>query len=153
MISKNAHKTLEHIRTVQTYLGNVCSNLFARAVNHDTSKLKSPEEEIFELYSDKLSPTTYGKEEYNKYLEEMKVALDHHYANNPHHPEYYSDGIKGMSLLDLIEMIVDWKAASERHADGDILRSIDVNQSRFGYSDELKEIFVNTVHELFYKGK
>jgi hypothetical protein len=50
-------------------------------------------------------------------------------------------------------MIVDWKAASERHADGDILRSIEINQSRFGYSDELKQILVNTVHELFYKGK
>ena len=46
-------------------------------------------------------------------------------------------------------MMADWKAASLRHSDGDIYKSIEINQKRFGYSDELKQIFINTVKEIF----
>ena len=81
-------------------------------------------------------------------LAAMKPALDHHYAANSHHPEHYEKGILGMSLLDLIEMLCDWKAATHRHKDGDIRRSIEINQQRFGYSDSLKQIFLNTVSVL-----
>lgn len=75
----------------------------------------------------------------------MRPALDHHYALNRHHPEHFEDEIKGMNLIDIIEMICDWKAASERHAVGDIHKSIVINQERFGFSDDLKAIFINTV--------
>jgi len=57
-------------------------------------------------------------------------------------------GLHGMTLLDLVEMLCDWKAATARHADGDIRRSIEVNQKRFGYSDELKAILYNTLAEI-----
>ena len=50
-----------------------------------------------------------------------------------------------MNLVDLLEMACDWMAAAERHADGDVLKSIEINQKRFGYSDELKRILLNTV--------
>lgn len=56
--------------------------------------------------------------------------------------------LRGMSLLDVIEMLIDWKAATERHANGSILKSIEINQSRFRYSDDLKRIFLNTVEEM-----
>jgi hypothetical protein len=45
-------------------------------------------------------------------------------------------------------MLCDWRAAALRHADGDIWKSIEINQKRFGYSDELKEIFKNTLVEI-----
>lgn len=57
-------------------------------------------------------------------------------------------GLHGMSLLDLTEMLCDWKAATLRHNDGDIRKSIEINQKRFGYSDELKRIFLNTLPEI-----
>ncbi len=47
--------------------------------------------------------------------------------------------------MDLVEMFCDWMAATERMADGDIMNSIEINQARFGYSDDLAEIFRNTV--------
>ncbi|WP_260858005.1 DUF5662 family protein [Bacillus sp. FJAT-22090] len=75
----------------------------------------------------------------------MQVALKHHYENNSHHPEYHQDGIRGMDLLDVVEMFCDWKAATMRHADGDINKSIEINKERFGYSDELAQIFKNSV--------
>lgn len=57
-------------------------------------------------------------------------------------------GLHGMSLLDVIEMLCDWKAATLRHADGDLRRSIDISQKRFGYTEEMRRILLNTVAEL-----
>jgi hypothetical protein len=48
-------------------------------------------------------------------------------------------------------MICDWLAAVKRHKDGDIFRSIEVNQERFGYSDEIKEILKNTAEYFLRK--
>jgi hypothetical protein len=42
-------------------------------------------------------------------------------------------------------MLCDWKASSMRTRDGDIRRSVEMLQQRFGYSDELKRILSNTV--------
>lgn len=140
--------THEHIQTVQTLMKGVIIQLLDRLTEHDKSKLKSPEVEVFDEYTPKLKNTTYGSDEYKSFLAAMKVGLDHHYRNNSHHPEHWVKGIRDMSLLDLIEMLVDWKAATMRHADGDILKSIEINQKRFGYSDELKDILLNTLPEI-----
>lgn len=141
-------ETLEHIRTVQSWIAVAQGQLISRMCAHDRSKLEAPELEIFNEYTPKLRDTTYGSAEYKECLAGMGDALVHHYANNSHHPEYYEDGIAGMSLLDLIEMVCDWTAASTRHADGDIHKSIEQNQARFGYDDAMKQIFHNTVREL-----
>ena len=74
----------------------------------------------------------------------MKPALDHHYANSRHHPEHFPKGINDMNLVDIMEMICDWKASSERQKDGNLLKSIEMNAQRFGYDDQLKQIFINT---------
>jgi hypothetical protein len=144
-------ETLRHIRRVQSLLREVVDNLLRRAVAHDASKLCEPEASVFAEYTAKLKGSTYGSEEYKSFLAGMKPALDHHYANNRHHPEHWAGGIKDMSLLDLIEMFVDWKAATERHANGDLGKSIEINKNRFGYGDELEAIFKRTAGELFPK--
>ena len=59
--------------------------------------------------------------------------------------------ISQMNLIDLCEMFCDWLAAGEQHADGgNIFRSIEINQKRFDYGDEIKSILMNTAH-LFKK--
>jgi hypothetical protein len=140
--------TFFHIRTVQTYLRNVINNLLQRSLVHDDSKLHSPEKEVFDEFTPKLAASTYGSPEYGSFLLGMGDGLKHHYDCNSHHPEFFADGIKGMSLLDIIEMLCDWKAATLRHKDGNLVRSIEINQQRFGYSDELKQILLNTASEL-----
>lgn len=141
-------ETLKHIRRVQQLLGTLAADLIRRAGCHDASKLESPEREVFEEYTAKLRGVTYGSDDYRAFLAGMKPALDHHYAANPHHPEHHKDGIRGMTLLDLIEMLADWKAATERHADGNLARSIEINQKRFGYGDELRAILTKTAFAL-----
>jgi len=141
-------ETIKHIRTVQNNIGSVVHKLLSRAIYHDRSKLESPEREIFDEFTPKLKVSTYGSDEYKEFLKEMKVGLDHHYAFNRHHPEHFEGGISSMSLIDIVEMLCDWEAATHRHEDGDIRRSIEMNQERFGYSDDLKQILLNTVNIL-----
>lgn len=140
--------TLVHIETVRRFLGSVVKCLENRAAVHDLSKLEDPEKGVFDEFTPKLKGSTYGSDEYKGFLAAMKPALDHHYAANPHHPEHHADGIRDMTLLDLIEMLADWKAATQRHADGDLAKSIEINQKRFGYSDELRAILTNTAKSL-----
>jgi len=137
--------TQQHIKIVKYYLDRCCLFIKKLSIVHDQSKLNPPEKTIFDIYTEKLNHTTYGSNRYKNNLKNMKIALDHHYTHNSHHPEFYKDGIMGMNLLTLIEMLADWKAASLRHSDGDINKSLIINQERFGYGDELKQIFQNTI--------
>lgn len=141
--------TLLHIKRVNELLGLAAMELIMRGQVHDNSKLLSPEKELFDEFTPKLKDCTYGSDEYKAYLKGLKVALDHHYANNSHHPEHYENGINGFDLFDLIEMFVDWKAATERHADGDIKKSIQINKERFNISEQICQIFENTVDRYY----
>ena len=147
-MSESKFKTMRHIETVRNYLDYVIREIIRRQEQHDQTKLEPPEVEIFEEYTPKLRDCTYGSSEYRKYMDEMKIAIDHHNASYRHHPEHHDRGIHGMSLIDLIEMLCDWKAASLRHNDGDLMKSIEINQNRFGYSDELKGILINSAEYL-----
>lgn len=137
-------ETLKHIEMVRNYLRMFTDALTLRGVKHDASKLESPELEIFTECTPKLASLTYGSPEYNESLKELKVALEHHYAGNRHHPEHFTKGIEDMTLIDIVEMLCDWKAASLRQHDGNLLKSIELNAERFGYDRQLKQIFLNT---------
>lgn len=47
-------------------------------------------------------------------------------------------------------MFFDWKAAGERHADGNIYKSIEINKDRFKLSEQTVDIFKNTAERLGY---
>lgn len=140
--------TQDHIGKVQKRIQEVRANLAGRAVRHDASKLEEPEKSGFDVLSAKLAELTYGSDEYHAALIEAGPTVDHHYACNSHHPEFYPDGIAGMSLLDIVEMLCDWKAASERTKQGSIAQSLAHNRMRFQIDDQLAAILENTVREL-----
>jgi hypothetical protein len=139
--------TKRHIEDVQNEIFRFNAKMFVRATEHDKSKLQSPEKEYFDKYTPLLKELVYGSDEYKASLAALKPALDHHYANNSHHPEHYEFGIYDMSLYDIIEMFCDWKAAVKRNKDGDIRKSLDYNRIRFQMSDQLYRIFVKTLAE------
>ena len=147
-MSEGKYQTLLHISRVRDYINKCICRLQSRGEHHDESKLHSPEEEIFEKYTPKLKNTTYGSPEYLRYLDKMKVALDHHYKNNRHHPNYFNNDFSQMSLFDLTEMLCDWLASTERHNDGDIYLSLTINKERFNMPEEIYRILLNTVDEI-----
>jgi len=136
--------TSRHIRTVQKLIHLFVTELLKRADEHDRTKLERPEVELFTQYTDRLAASTYGSPEYEEFRRQMKPALDHHYANSRHHPEHFANGVNGMNLVDLVEMYLDWKAATLRHNNGNLRLSIRKNADRFGLSPQLVEIFENT---------
>lgn len=184
------YETLKHRDKVKNLVSYFCNKLMDAAEVHDQSKLHSPELETFVEFTPKLKGSTYGSDEYKGFLKSMKVALDHHYEFNRHHPEHFSTyycsvccehfeeafvpkagpcqgmtlcpkccngtpdehwkmtkmpNVDKMNLVDIVEMLCDWKAASMRHDDGDIMSSIKKNGPRFGISHQLLCILKNTI--------
>jgi hypothetical protein len=136
--------TLKHSQRVGELMGQTIHELVDRSMCHDRSKTEDPELATFNEFTPKLQHSTYGSDEYKGFLSEMKAGLDHHYAHNRHHPEHFVDGVNGMTLVDLIEMLADWRAATERHADGSMNRSLGIQRERFGINRQLDEILWNT---------
>jgi len=142
--------TLTHIARVQELIADICERLALRAELHDASKLAEPEKSVFDAHAPLRGSCVYGSETYNGHLAELQAALVHHYANNSHHPEHYQNGVSGMSLLDVVEMFCDWKAASENNKNGGLERSLRINRERFHLSEQLASIFENTRRELVW---
>lgn len=137
--------TLLHIKRVNELLIRFAKDLMYRAICHDSSKLQEPEKSEFDRLTPILKQLEYGSPEYKASLGELQGALAHHYAKNSHHPEHYENGVDGMDLLDIVEMFMDWKAATERTKDGNLSKSIRFNKTRFQMSEQLVSIFENTV--------
>jgi hypothetical protein len=136
--------TMRHIERVRNLLNTFVVELMHRGELHDQSKLEQPEVAYFAEWTPKLATVTYGSPEYESYREKLAPALEHHYARNRHHPEHFKGGVDDMNLLDLVEMICDWKASSERHNDGNIRKSIELNAKRFALSPQMVRILENT---------
>ncbi len=143
-------ETQKHIENVRKYIRFITDKLTLRGVDHDASKMESPEVELFAQHTKKLSTLEYDSEEYKASLEALKPALDHHYnsSKNRHHPEHFINGVTDMTLVDLVEMFCDWKAAILRMNDGNLLKSIEQNAERFHIDGQLKQILINTAKSL-----
>ena len=140
--------TQNHINRLRELLSMASDTLIQRGIDHDKSKLDKIEKPLFDIETPLLKSLTYGTDEYKDSLKRLGIALDNHYKNNSHHPEHYENGIDDMDLFDIIEMFFDWKAAGERHENGNIYKSIDVNKKRFKMSDQLVNIYTNTAKKL-----
>lgn len=134
-----------HKLWVFLYLTKFCIKLMWRAFKHDFSKYTWKESEGFVKTIDQLKYTTYNSPVYHKLLDEIKPSIKHHYEKNSHHPEHYVNGVMDMDLLDIVEMFYDWKAATRKHKNGNMLTSIENNQKRFNIHYSLIEIFKRTL--------
>jgi len=93
--------TITHQTMVQDIMKCVSNIVVARGRAHDKSKLSDKELPLF-AQATSLKKLPYGSKQYNDQLSigsMLRPALDHHYANNRHHPEHHEDGIPGMNLV------------------------------------------------------
>ena len=142
------YETMKHIELVRNMISKIIVLLLERAQKHDLSKLEHPEIQMFAEYTEQLGKLSYGSPEYNMCKQQMGAALEHHYANNRHHPEHFKNGVDDMNIIDLVEMFCDWKASSTRVIDGNIRKSIEINGERFNISEQLIKILENSVYLL-----
>jgi hypothetical protein len=146
--SDSTAATEKHKARVAELLSVAIEELEKRAEEHDQSKLESPEKEAFDKVTPKLKDLEYGSEEYKKSLKSIDPAIKHHYSLNRHHPEHFAEGISGMSLVDLLEMLADWKASTERYETSSLFKSFQINKERFNIDSQLLSVLRNTVKDL-----
>ena len=139
------YETLKHIQLIQRYIHVVMRELMYRAEEHDRTKMEEPELEAFTRETAKLKGLTFGSEEYNESLKALGQAIENQYANNRHHQQHFKNGVDDMNLIDLVEMFCDWCASSQRHNDGNIRKSIEINGKRFNIDPQLVKIMENTI--------
>jgi hypothetical protein len=143
----STNDTLEHQQKVRAIMGRVETMIGARLSEHDASKLLPPEKEMYDVWRPILNALDIESDDYKQAIIGMENVLKHHYAVNRHHPEHFENGINGMTLIDLIEMICDWIAASKRKDPSgrvNMLWACD----RFGIGDQLSSIIQNTLKEI-----
>lgn len=140
--------TLIHIAEVQEALEAMVHDLRQRGISHDRTKLQEPEFSVFCSTRSEFKTVNYGTPEYAAVAEKAKVAVDHHYANNRHHVGFHPNGIKDMNLLDVLEMLADWKAAARRSPDLSFEDSLPRAFAKYEIGPELQRLIVNTLESL-----
>jgi len=150
-LSEFLRDLLVHKAWVARYMDRVASHLFKRAVVHDYSKFEAEEFEPYDKAFPQFQKYAYGTPELAAVYESIKPALAHHYQANDHHPEHFENGINDMNLIQLVEMVCDWMAASKRSQTG-MAQGLHINKERFGISDQLYEVICNTVAYLDKEG-
>lgn len=142
-LAKHDTETHKHIGHVQNFMGRIIDAVRQAAIAHDKSKFEEPERSAYAVVIPKLAGLEYGSEEHRRVLGLMRPAIKHHQSANRHHPEFHSKGLAGMDIVDLAEMVCDWKAAAMRGGD-DFEKSLKVSLKRFNIEEPLASIIVNT---------
>lgn len=133
-----------HQSIVRGLMNEISEKIRDRGAIHDDSKTKPGEVELYAQYAPMLWRAEYESPEYKEIARKMMPAIRHHFRMNRHHPEHHGDGVDGMCLLDLIEMLCDWKAASMRGDRGSFADGMDTNKEKYGIDDQLWSILENT---------
>lgn len=134
----------QHKDGVKDYLSFIVNLLASRALTHDNSKNSNEEYKYFKMANSVNRNQFKTYEEYLNYIKPtLDKGLEHHYNVNRHHPEYFDNGIDDMNLIDILEMIVDWKVSIEQN-DKELYEEIDYNFKKYNVSEQLKKIILNT---------
>ena len=137
-----------HVGEVQENIEEFTSELKKRGLAHDRTKFLALEFDAFVSTREDFKRANYGSEEYKRCVDEAHGAVVHHHENNRHHTHYHKNGIDDMNMIDIIEMVCDWKAASRRSPDMDFAGSIDHAFKKYGVGKQLGRILKNTFEQL-----
>lgn len=139
--------TTQHKFWVVWYVLKACVCLIKRALLHDLSKYGDEEALSFNGIK-RMREVVYGSEEYKSRLKELQPALRHHYNLNAHHPEFHKNGVNGMTAIDIIEMVCDWRAAVRRNKENTIQKSVKINKERYSMSEQEIEKILQIIEEI-----
>ena len=140
--------TILHVTEVQENLEVISSDLRRRGFAHDRTKFQEMEFDAFVSTRDKFKKANYGSREYKECTDVIKPAIVHHYENNRHHTGFHKNGINDMNLMDLCEMIADWKAAERRSPDKKLGDTLEYAFRKYEINDQLGKIIINTLKSL-----
>ena len=125
---------IRHQKHVEANMGQLASELVRRAHVHDQSKLSPSELEGFIEIHQIAREHPIGTPEYEVAMR-TATCIKEHFSNNSHHPEHHAT-TADMGWLDIIEMVLDWKAASDTYGHKSVHDVLDYQQKRHGFSPE-----------------
>lgn len=136
-------KVYHHKFIVIQFMNKMIHELISRAEVHDKSKFDEDEFPHYSKITSEFENVPYGTPEATEIREKFKDLFERHAKKNRHHPEFHPNGIDDMTLVDLIELLSDWKASSIRD-NNDIMKSIQICGEKYKISPQLLKILENT---------
>lgn len=129
---------IRHRDCLRANIQRLIHELERRSLRHDLSKLSTDEIEGFVRINKAAREHPYGSDEYRASMEREKGpegCITLHFTRNSHHPEYHLQD-EDMGFLDLIEMVLDWKAAADTYGKQSLKGSLPHHRERFLFTDE-----------------
>lgn len=140
--------TLVHMKEVAALLSQAEADLRQRGVVHDLTKLQEPEFTAFVSNTPHFKQANYGTPEYAACVERIRPAIEHHHQNNRHHTAFHPNGVADMNLMDIIEMVADWRAAARRSPDLSFKEALPRAFKKYGIDETLQKLILNTIEYL-----
>ncbi len=141
--------TAAHRAKVMVLMLKLTNILISTSYKHDLSKDEEPEVSEYPKHISALKSVEYQSPEYRAITNgPMHDIIQVHYSKNRHHPQHFPNGVAGMNLIDVMEMLCDWVAASSRNPNGSPENSLMLNVERFNITPELESILRNTLELL-----
>jgi len=128
---------IRHRDFVRLRLHRLVAELQRRAIAHDESKLTTDEILGFCRINRAAREHPYGSVEYNASMDSEKQpggCISLHFSRNSHHPEFHGSA-DAMGFLDIIEMVIDWSAASATYGKTSLRDSLSKQRERFQFTD------------------
>jgi hypothetical protein len=134
-----------HVSEVSENMEAIAGELRRRGIAHDRTKFQALEFDAFVSTREKFKKANYGTPEYQECVELVRPAVDHHHKNNRHHTDFHPNGVNDMTLMDLAEMIADWKAAARRSPDRKLEDTLDYAFDKYGIGQQLGGVLRNSL--------
>ena len=125
---------VRHQKHVEANMGQLAAELIRRGHMHDQSKLSPSELDGFVEIHHIAREYPLGTPEYEAAMRDA-TCIKEHFSNNSHHPEYH-EKTEDMGWLDLIEMVLDWKAASDTYGHKTVRECLDYQKERHSFSSD-----------------
>jgi hypothetical protein len=132
-MKKTLLRVIRHRDFVRKNTQTLVNKLQERALLHDISKLQDKEFDGFVELDVERENWELGSKEYEN-ISKTNKAIALHHSRNAHHPEYHKE-LEDMSLLDLVEMVIDWKSAAETYSN-DSQKSLEYGLSKHKWSEK-----------------
>ena len=142
---KTINSILNHKKKVKDRMLFLAKEIIKRAEEHDNSKLKAPEINWL-IEMDKEPKVEYGTPEYFEKMKRWDKFFKHHYKNNSHHPDHYVQGVYGMTIVDLVEMMCDVVSYIEELHVCQTSKIIKEQKERFDIDEGIAQILINTLN-------
>ncbi len=139
----------KHKLRVFQLMAKLSQEVIKRGYEHDMTKFEPEELPHYVATIDEFDKHPFGTEGYKKAKESLGPSVLHHYKHNRHHPEHFPKGVEDMNLVDVLEMLCDWKSATLNHPEnpGDLGKSIQMLGQKYKISPQLCQIIYNTARD------